>query len=265
MKYRTLTICFWLPLMVSCKTGTANEASGPVEILSNEAVLAKVYDPSYSVPPGFFVDARADTPESHTLYHVKDVSVSYELCTDDYSQALEWEAQDNEQRQVNGYYVNSIETDKYFEVVRELSYPDSIGNVSGPTSPGFSRVFKCNYVNRDGVDRNLRNGFAGRLNVRPLSSAVVRDYAEYLWQFTFFWPARASVLESVASETAEAYEQTLVLGLATRRGTDQCDLVEVVNWTFSVRKDSGQVSKTFALQRSFEALVENGTPKLCGA
>ena len=263
MRKRTAFALLWPVLVSSCMTGEGTKSAMPGTVSADEAVLAKVYDPDYSVPAGFFVDARTDTPGSYTVYHVKDESVSYELCTDDYAQALEWEARDNEQRHVGGYFVDSIETDKYFEVVRELTNPDGIGNVPGSTSPGFSRVFKCGYVNRDGVDRNLRDGFAGRLNTRPMVAPLVRDYAEYLWQFAFFWPARASVLESIQGETNDAYEQTLVLGLVTPQGPGVCDLVEVVNWKFSAQKDSGLVSKTFQLQRSIEAALVDGQPRLC--
>lgn len=252
-----------VPLLASCLTGSENDREDPAAALSDEDVMAMVYDPDYSVPAGFFVDDRAGTAGSYTVYHVKDPSISYELCTDDYAQALEWEAADNQSRNVSGVFVTSIETEEYFEVVRELDYPDSIGNVPGPTSPGFSRVFKCSYANRDGVDRNLRDGYAGVINVQPLTQGVVRDFVEYLWQFTFFWPARKSVLASVGDETDGAYAQTLVLGFLTRQGDDRCDLIEIVDWTFSVAKETGEVSKSFRLRRAFEAELVAGLARIC--
>ena len=118
----------------------------------DDEVVAKLYDPAYSVPAGFFVDERANTPGSYTVYHVKDASVSYELCTDDFATAERWEADDNAARHVSGYYVGHVENDRYFEFVRELSYEDDIGNIDDVTTPGFSRVFKCSYAVRDGVD-----------------------------------------------------------------------------------------------------------------
>ena len=149
--------------------------------LSNDQVLAKAYDSSYQKPDDFHVDERADTPRSYSLYHVKDQSNSYELCTDSYDEALAWEAADNASRAVNGAYVTSIENNRYFEFVRELSYPDGVGNISDPTSPGFARIFKCSYVNRAGADRNLLDGYAGKIGIRPLSEEVIKTYAEYMW------------------------------------------------------------------------------------
>lgn len=258
-----LVLAISLPLLASCLTGNESGHEDAAKELTNEAVMAMVYDPGYSVPRGFLVDVRADTQGSYTIYHVKDPSISYELCTDDHAQALEWEAEDSDSRDVNGVFIASTDTEKYFEVVRELEYADSIGNVTDPTSPGYFRILKCSYANRDGVDRNLRNGFAGVINVLPLTQPVVRDYVEYFWQFTFFWPARKSVLASVGVETDAAYVQTLVLGFLTRQGSDRCDLIEIVDWTFSVSRTTGEVSKSFRLRRAFEAELVGGQPMIC--
>lgn len=234
------------------------------ELPSDEEVMRKAYDNGYTVPDNFYVDERADTVGSYSLYHVKDPSVSYELCSNDHDEAFAWESADNSGHSVNGAYVGEYENEKYFEFVRDLSYPDSIGNVSSPTSPGFSRVFKCNYVNREGVDRNLRNGYAGTVGLRPLTAGTVRDYVEYMWQFTFFWPARKTVLESFTEEFGGTFRHTLLLAFVNKQGFGKCDLIEVVDWIFKVDQGTGQVTKEFRLLYSFEAEKSNGTPRRCG-
>jgi len=238
-------------------------AAGEKTLPSSDEVLSRAYDVSYHVPAQFYVDERADTPGSYSLYHVKDVSVSYELCTDDYGEALAWEAADSASRPVNGNLVTSIENSRYFEFVRELSYPDSIGNIPGSTSPGFARVFKCGYVNRDGADRNLRDGYAGELNVRPLTEDVIKSYSEYMWQFTFFWPARKKVLESFSAEKSDRFENTLLLIFVTNQGDGNCDLIELVDWIFSVDKSTGQITKTFRKIYETEAKLVDGGPQEC--
>lgn len=232
---------------------------------SDEVVLAKVYDNTYQVPSYFFVDERADTPQSYSLYHVKDQSISYELCTNDYNEALQWEAADNDNRAANGLYVGSYENEKYFEFVRELSYTESVGNISDLTSPGYARIFKCSYINRDGVDRNLRDGYAGTLNVEPLTEQSVSTFSEYLWQYTFFWPTRKKVLETFSFSQEGILQHTLVLALLTNRGTDACDLIEIVDWVFSVNRSNGEATKTFNYLYQLEAQLVNGIPEKCSS
>mgnify|MGYP000309589806 CR=1 FL=1 len=232
---------------------------------ADDAIVAKLYDPSYSVPDGFFVDERAGTPGSYTVYHVKDASVSYELCTDDFSTAERWEADDNAARHVNGYYVGHVENDRYFEFVRELSYDDDVGNIDDLTTPGFSRVFKCSYAVRDGVDRSQLTGYAGRLNARPLDNARLRDFAEYFWQFAFFDVRAKKVLGSYAGQTADAPSRTLLLAFATAQGAGQCDRVEVVEWRFDADAGTGEVFSRFDTVRTFTAEVVDGTPRICSA
>ena len=221
------------------------------------------YDNSYQVPEYFYVDERAGTPRSFSLYHVKDSSVSYELCTNDYYQALDWETADNDSRQVGGSFVDSHENDRYFEFIRELSFPDGAGNVTGVTSPGFARVFKCSYVDRNGVDRNLRDGYAGTLNLRPLEKQTLKTFTEYMWQFTFFWPAKKKILETFSMERENAYQHTLLLALLTNKGADKCDLIEVVDWVFTVDKASGGVTKDFNHLYTIEARLVDGAPEEC--
>jgi hypothetical protein len=263
---KRLSGLFAISCLAICACGTegesaSNEASQAVP--SDEEVMAMAYDSTYTVPANFFADERADTTRSFTIYHVKDESISYELCSNDYAEAAAWESADNASRSVNGVYVESYENDRYFEFVRELDYPDGVGNITDPTSPGFSRVFKCSYVNRDGVDRNLRGGYAGTLNVRPLSEEAIRTFTEYMWQFTFFWPAQKTVLGSFSDERADAYQHTLTLAFVTNRGIDNCDLVEVVDWVFTVDKTDGQVTKGFNLRYQFNAELVNGAPRKC--
>lgn len=260
--YALVTLCC-LGLCACRVPETADIADTARTLPSDEDIMAKVYDVAYQVPNNFYVDLRADTPRSYSFYHVKDSSNSFELCTNDYDEALAWEASDNQIRAVNGTYVGSIENDRYFEFVRELSNPESIGNVTALTSPGFARVFKCSYVDRENVDRNLRDGYAGKLHAPLLTEQTMRTFAEYLWQFTFFWPAQKTVLETFSSEQQIFVRHTLVLAFLTNRGTDQCDLIEVIDWVFSVDKNSRRIEKEFKPVYQFDATLVDGMGQKC--
>jgi hypothetical protein len=229
--------------------------------MSVSDVLALMYDPNYSRPSSFYVDPRAQTAQSFTMHHVLDASGSFERCTDDFQQALAWEDADNASRSVQGRLVSTVETPRYFEVARELSYDASIGNVADITSPGFARVYKCSDTSRDGVDRTVTDGFAGRINARPLTADRIRTFTEYLWQFTFFPASRKKVLDSFGLPDTGALEHTLRVGFTTRAG--DCDRVEVVDWRFSVDPATGDVDKRWTVVDSFRAKLEDGSPVLC--
>ena len=123
----------------SAKPATPTVAAVP-QIPADAEIAAKAYDPGYTVPDTFFADLRSDTAGSYTIHHVLDESNSFEVCTDDYAEAMAWEEADNASRSVQGYYVESYDNERYFEFVRELSYQDDVGNINDITSPGFARI-----------------------------------------------------------------------------------------------------------------------------
>lgn len=269
MKLSTLSLLPVLVISAACggsgSTDTANAAteqsaqSAPLP--ADSTILSKAYDPQYSVPPGFFVDERAASTRSYTVHHVLDASASYEMCTDDLVEAQAWEDTDNQARAVSGYYVTSHENDRYFEFVRELSYTEDVGNITEPTSPGYARVFKCNHTNRDGVDRALVNGYAGKLNPGRLDASALREFTEYLWQFTFFNVRAKKVVASYADSST--LQHTLVLALVINQGSDTCDRIDVVEWRFNADPVSGEVVQRFDTVKSIEATNATGQPSLC--
>lgn len=230
---------------------------------SDQTVLNKIYDSNYRVPENFYVDDRAHTPRSYSVYHVTDPSNSYERCTDDIGTAQRWEEASNSGRAVSGVYVGAIDNERYFEFIRELSYEDDVGNVADLTSPGFARVFKCSYINRDGVDRQSRDGYAGMLTVRSAKSETLENMVQYLWQFTFFWPEKAVVLATFSTEHAETLEHTLQLATRTVQGTDRCDRIDVVDWTFEMNRADATIQKRFEMRHRFEAQSVGGEPAVC--
>lgn len=262
-----------LAAVVSCggsvPTDGAKAASIPAgtspatALPSRDSIIARLYDPDYSVPEDFFVDERSGTAASYTVHHVMDESVSYELCTDDFAVAEAWEAADNVTRSVNGHYVGAYENHRYFEFIRELSYVDDVGNIDDITSPGFARVFKCSNTVRDGVDRSLLTGYAGRLNARPLNHAGLAEFAEYFWQFTFFPQRHRKVLASAPIAGSSGIEHSLLLAFASGQGSERCDRVEVVSWTFSADPSSGDIRSDFRTLSTFEAEVVSGSPRIC--
>lgn len=276
MKRSPIFIFVVLTISAACGgSGASNDTSASIpentasasvvpNVPTNAAILEMAYDPNYHVPEGFFVDERVETTvRSFSLHHVLDETNTFELCTDDLVIAQEWEQADNDSRAVNGYYVTSIENDRYFEFVRELEYNEDVGNVGEPTSPGYARVFKCNFVDRAGVDRNSREGYAGQLNAEPLSAESLKNLVEYLWQFRFFNVSRKAVIASYGGETIDGAHHALALALVVNQGVDRCDRVDVVEWRFTSDLASGNIDRAFDTIRSFEADLINGIPQFC--
>lgn len=258
-----------LGLFAGCPAATTEHgvADGTDRIagLASIEIVELVYDTAYRVPPGFYVDERASSEESYTLHHVKDESNSYEVCTDQFDEALILESADNDARAVQGQYIGSYENSRYFEFVRELANPGGVGNIPEPTTPGYARIFKCGYVERAGVDRNLHNGFAGRLAVSPLTLEVTQEFVEYLWQFVFFWPAQAKVIGTNSGTSATSYWHNLVLAVRTVQGSGKCDRIDVIEWQFLADKATGEMEMAFVPLSSFQAQLLNGVPRLCPA
>lgn len=271
MKIKTKSLLPILAIATACGgSGSTSEAPPPTSgdpaakaLPTNDEILAKVYDPNYSVPDGFFVDERASMTRSYTLHHVLDPSDSFELCTDDLVEAQSWEQSDNESRAVQGYYVTYTENDRYFEFARELSFADDVGNIGDITSPGFARVFKCSHTNRDGVDRQLLDGYAGRLDFVKLDTGLLREFTEYLWQFEYFNVSDKKILASTATSPGTTLRHTLLLALVSNQGTDRCDLIDIVEWRFDADPVSGEIQRRFDTVRSFEADVVDGAAIVC--
>ena len=231
---------------------------------TNVEIMALAYDPDYLAPAGFFVDERTETStRSYSLHHVLDASNSYELCTNDLVEAQAWEQADNDTRAVSGYYVTSIENDRYFEFVRELDYTQDLGNITEPTSPGYARVFKCDYADRNGVDRNMLDGYSGMLTADAETAAGLREFTEYLWQFRFFNVQRKVVVESNNARLGADLTHTLLLAFVVNQGSGLCDRVDVSEWRFTRNSSTGEVTRDFETVRSFEAQVVAGIPQIC--
>ncbi len=271
MKISTQFLIPFLAIAAACG-GSATEKTTEVSISpgsqafvipGDDEILSKAYDNDYSVPDGFYVDERAETVRSYTIHHVLDASNSYEICSDDLVEAQALEDADNQSRAVNGYFVTSSENERYFEFVRELAYTQDVGNIGDVTSPGYARVFKCDHTNRDGVDRALLDGYAGRLDTERLNGGTLREFTEYLWQFTFFNVSQKKVIDSYASATPSALRHTLLLAFVVNQGAESCDRIDVIEWRFSADPASGEIARKFNTLRSFEATISAGVPTVC--
>lgn len=230
-------------IFAGCTGGGAQTEELPIPYPTREEVISLMYDPLYSVPDNFYTD-RPNVPRGYSLYHVKNAGNYFELCTNDENEALTWEDADNASRVIKGVFVEWSENDRYFQITRELDISGSTGN-TGLSEPGFARVFKCNYVNRDGVDRDNPNGYGGQFNA-TVNAQSVQNFVQYMWQWTFWWPTEAKVLRSYGTNDSH----TLLLSLRTRQ-TSGCDLIQVLDWQWTF-DSTGQVERALYHVDRFE-------------
>ena len=55
--------------LAACPGSETTDSTAAARIsLSDDEIIAKVYDPVYQTPDYFYVDERADTPRSYTFY-----------------------------------------------------------------------------------------------------------------------------------------------------------------------------------------------------
>lgn len=232
---------------------------------SDLQIAQSAYGIGPRTPVGFYADPQPSGHDYVSTMHLKNADVDaaavapqplYELCTDDWNEALGWSelgAQNSPQ------YSDLVETNddpRYFEFGRVRQ--------GDPTFYLRARVFKCAYLDR--ADANLRasTGPAGTLNRRPLSAAELRDLSEYLWQFTKYNNVGYAVLESSGSASTTTLSHTLHIGMLARGGfSGSCDRVDVIAWKHVLDTTTGTLQLEVSTLWSFGARESAGAVSLC--
>lgn len=243
---------------------TASAPPRPVT-QSDLQIAQSVYGTEPRTPAGFYSDPPPSGHDYVATMHLKNADVDativapqplYELCTDDWNQALAWSelgARNSPQ------YSDLVETNddaRYFEFGRVRQ--------GEPTFYVRARIFKCAYLDRATSDLRASAGAAGQLNRRPLTAAELRDLSEYLWQFTQYNNIGNAVLASSGSASTSALTHTLYLGRLARDGVSStCDRVDVLAWRHVLDTATGQMELEVSTLWSFGAREAAGVVTLC--
>jgi hypothetical protein len=245
-------------------TPSANSPPRPVT-QSDLQIAQSVYGLGPRTPVGFFSDSAPSGHDYVSTMHLKNADVDaaaiapqplYELCTDDWNQALSWSelgAQSSPQ------YSDLVETNddpRYFEFGRVRQ--------GDPTFYIRARVFKCAYLDRAAANLRAAAGPAGMLNRRPLSATELRDLSEYLWQFTKYNNVGYAVLASSGSAGAASLSHTLHIGVLARAAiSSSCDRVDVITWQHTLDTATGTLQLEVTTLWSFGAREAAGVVSLC--
>jgi hypothetical protein len=249
---------------------TAPPASSPAPVPASTsaadlALATRLYKGDERTPAGFDVEARPPSVlGTLSTRHLKNTdfatgpqaaSPSYEMCTNDMAQAIEWsELVAN----WNGQYSDLVEVKsdaQKFEVIRVPR--------ADVTAMLRHRVFKCDYVDRSGSDLRADTGAAGAMNQRPLTADELEALSEYLWQFTMFNNADYAVESSTRSASASQLMHTIRLGQLVRGANGACDTVQISDWTHTMSSTDGALTRSLTSMRSFQVKNTGGAIESC--
>jgi hypothetical protein len=258
-----LGLALGLLLVGGCNEQTAEplppqSLTQSVSDFDDQEIVTKVYATQTSVPVGFAVEAPEFAEASYTLRHLRRNDLdpgstqTYELCTDDMSQALRWS--DRAATDPERLPVTTLEDrTTLFQITRQDA-----------TSVTLHRVFKCAYLNRDGVDPMASSGPAGVLALGEQPAADLRDVAEYLWQFSPYSNPGAAVLASRGRGDVNGWSHTLHLARRVDGAgkIPGCDRIELIDWHYSARPD-GTLTAIQEHVGHFEARQTLAGPEVC--
>ena len=269
-RVRTATTAIALTL-AGCGGGAPEpEQSQPHSALrpfgeSDLLIAQRLYDGSQRRPTGFHVDLPASGSQYVATAHLKSTDIDpsldqqglrYELCTDDWNEALSWS---ETAARNSAQYADLVETGedaRYFQFGR--------ARAGDPPILFQARVFKCSYLDRDGVDLQAGGGPAGQLNRQPADAAGLRELSEYLWQFTRYNNSGNVVLDSAGASTDSGLAHTIVIARLSRSGVAaDCDRIDVVAWRHDLAAGSGQLTHSVELLWSFGAQESGRVAQLC--
>ena len=219
---------------------------------SNLEIAAALYQDAQRTPPGFVGDPPPIGAGLVATRHLQSrdlspaVASNYEVCTDNWNEALAWSEQT---AALGGSYaslVGTIDTSHYFEFDR-----------TRPGTPALllrQRVYLCSYLDRSNSTVAVSSGPAGTLNMRPQTAADLQVLSEYLWHFTSWNNAGNSVLASVDDPGVATLGHTLVIAILVRDAINAgCDRIDVVRWRHSLEPASGALARSLSTLWSFTA------------
>lgn len=233
------------PPMVTAPPSTAN---------ADLTLAGRLYKGDERTPAGFDVETRpANVAGTLSTRHLKNtdfatgpqgISSTYEVCTNDMAQAIEWSER---QATWQGQYSDLVEVrgdTHLFEVVRVPR--------ADVTAMVRHRVFRCDYVDRSNTDLRVDVGSAGNMNQRPLTADELEKLSEYLWQFTMFNNSDYVVESSTRSSNGGTLAQTVRMGQLVRGAAGSCDTVQLRDWTHTMNATDGTLTRSLSNVRSFQ-------------
>ncbi len=231
---------------------------------SDLQIAELLYTDSARTPADFYAEP-APVSSYTTTYHIKNSDVTavaepqdpiFELCTNDWNQALAWSETVALAEPVYSDLSATDTNEHFYEFVR-TPRTSSLG-------PQQMRVYRCDFLDRLGVDLHHATTAAGHVNKRPIAATDLKWIAEYLWRFSSYNNVDDLVLKSaaVAGVSDQTHELTLAQ-LERGGGVSGCDRVRVFAWRYRAAPDTGLLVSTQTDLWTFDARSDSGNTQLC--
>lgn len=248
-------------------TTPANQSNVPTATVtsvvsqSNSQIATLIYSDTQRTPSGFYSENVPVFNGYVATSHIKTTDINanavlhYELCTDDFNQALQWSDTANTNSGDNATLTGNDATEKYFEFDRLRA--------GSPQGYVRQRIYKCAYLSRSTVDLQASQGDAGIVNVRPLDAATLKSLSEYLWQFTPYNNFGNVVLSSSGASGTSTLSHSLIIATLVRGVSGSCDTINVADWKHVVSTTTGDMTLSITPLFNFRAQESNGAVSVC--
>jgi hypothetical protein len=272
---RGISVSFAL-VAASCGGGGDDSSGAPVAQPVTAPIVARptdltdlqiaqlVYSGSPRTPDGFYSESpppsyayvATSQLKNTDVATVPDDAAQFELCTDDWNEALAWSEAAQQRAPEYANLTETSETERYFEFGRVRD--------SEPEFYLRGRVFKCSYLDRAVNNLRASEGTAGVLKSTPVAADALKHLSEYLWQFTRYNNFGHAVLSSDEVLSSTRGEHTLLIASMTRQGMSAtCDLIDVEAWRHHVDVNTGALTREIETLWSFGAREANGAGEEC--
>jgi hypothetical protein len=258
---RRLLVVFTAVALGSCGGDSAPESTVAVTSRTDTQIAELLYAGVTRTPDGFLADPVPPAYQQVTTLHIKsnqlDASAvtSFEVCTDDFAEALAWSETLALAAPAYLNLVDSSQGGRYFEF-------DRVANAE-PERLVRMRVYRCAYLDRSGVALGSTTEAAGTLNTRPVDAVAMRELGEYLWRFTTYNNADHAVLGSEARGTATIEHVLTLASLARGAGAGGCDRVTLHEWQHTADPATGVLGHDDVALRAFDVRRNAGVVSGC--
>lgn len=251
-----------MPLLVvigACQSPTSGSHQSSAQSQQAQHTYMVVAQRLYTglrVPADFYQE-HYDDGAFYSIDHLKHSQLTaysggddYFLCSDDFTEALDWSEQAAHRQPVYYSLTDNRDTDAYFEFTRV--HPDASNFIQ------LVRVYKCAYLQpASGADD------AWRITA-TLNASLIRDILEYRWWFSAANNVGYTVLAVTVNQTDDHYELVLQQARLLTASTGACDEVELFSDHYQVAAN-GEIHVSSSQDGDFQARLVDGVVSLCSA